>query len=165
MGGNVRFSHCSIGLLVFLGWVVPRHGVAEPNKVQYELQERCGKDAADLFKADNPQPIYNSEDGQTVAGYENHYSPELNQCFMLETDTFIGKKNGKPAGWVSYMLIDVNENKQYGNFLKLTIDSNGNLIDPTNYDLVPIVCRVRDTFCHSEAQWKQLLKPYMGDAN
>lgn len=63
------------------------------------------------------------------------------------------------------MLIDVNVNKRSGNFLKLIINSYGNFIDPTNHNLVPIVCRVRDTFCHSEEQWKQLLKPYMGDTD
>ena len=72
------------------------------------------------------------------------------------------KKWKAVTGWVSYMLIDVNENKQYGNFLKLTIDLNGEIIDPTDYNFVPIVCRVRGAFCHSEAQWKQLLKPYSG---
>ena len=89
------FRHYLIGLLMFLAWLTPRDSVAEPDKIQDQLQERCGKDAAELFKADNPQPIYNSEDGQTIAGYENHYSPELNQCFILETDTFVGRKNGK----------------------------------------------------------------------
>ncbi len=57
---------------------------AEPNKVQYELQERCAKAAAEAFKNDNPDgPITNTKDGQSMARYENHYSANLNKCFVV----------------------------------------------------------------------------------
>lgn len=56
---------------------------AEPNKEQYELQERCGKRAEQVFKSDNPGQssggvVTNTEDGQNITTYQNHYSTTIN---------------------------------------------------------------------------------------
>ena len=57
---------------------------AQPNKEQYELQERCGKRAAEVFKREYSPPVSDTKDGQMRLNYENHYSARLNKCFFLE---------------------------------------------------------------------------------
>jgi hypothetical protein len=76
---------------------------AESNKEQYELQERCGKDAATFFqrfKTDNPSAV----------SFTNHYNPDLNGCFVLVNLTRF--ENGKGVTWIEWELWDVNENRQ-----------------------------------------------------
>jgi len=77
---------------------------AELNKAQYELQERCGKDAAKFFKR------FSAPDG---ASYTNHYNPDLNGCFALLN---LSRPGGAPSGsgriWLEWELWDVNENRQ-----------------------------------------------------
>jgi hypothetical protein len=58
-------------------------GYAEPNKVEYELQERCGKRGAEVFKNEYSS-VSNTKDGQSLNNYRSHYSPVLNKCFFLE---------------------------------------------------------------------------------
>src|SRR5215475_4186421 len=55
---------------------------AQPNKELYELQERCSKRAAEVFKREY-SPGANSKDGRLFS-YENHYSARANKCFFLE---------------------------------------------------------------------------------
>ena len=43
---------------------------AEPNKEQYELQERCGKDAVEFFQR------FEKRDPSAVS-FTNHYNPDL----------------------------------------------------------------------------------------
>ena len=57
---------------------------AQPNKEQYELQERCGKRAAEFFAKAWASEVSNTASGQTRANYENHYNSRLNKCIYLE---------------------------------------------------------------------------------
>src|SRR5258707_8978941 len=57
---------------------------AQPNKEQYELQERCGKRAAEFFAKAWASEVSNTASGQTRANYENHYNSRLNKCSYLE---------------------------------------------------------------------------------
>jgi hypothetical protein len=73
---------------------------AEPNKEQYELQERCGRRAAEVFKNDHggqgAAVIYtDTEHGQDIATYQNHYSGLLNKCFILEITTGVNYKENR----------------------------------------------------------------------
>jgi hypothetical protein len=69
----------SAGLFLFSASIC----AAEPNKVLYELQERCGKRAAEVFEKDFPD----TKTTGVIADYENHYSPRLNKCFIVESST------------------------------------------------------------------------------
>jgi len=51
---------------------------AQPTKEQYELQERCGKRAAEVFKREYRPGLKGEQ-----LNYENHYSARLNKCFFL----------------------------------------------------------------------------------
>jgi hypothetical protein len=126
---------------------------AEPNKEQYELQERCGKRAAEMFKSDYPRgresgtATVNTEDGTDIITYENHYSAALNKCFYLQITTTTKKK--PPISATTIMnLFDINENKQYGTFFGIS-------------DRPPALCELQQKVCHSESEWRELLRPYM----
>jgi len=86
-------------VLVAVGpfWIGIAHG--EPDKVLYELQERCGKQAAQVFQKDWGGTVVNTNDGQMLANYENHYSPRLNKCFYLEVSTTIQRTNNKTTSF------------------------------------------------------------------
>lgn len=119
---------------------------AQPNKDAYELQTRCGKQAADVFRREYI-PVQKTAEGQRVFGYENHFSQGLNKCFFLEIATTV--ENGK---WSKLMrLFDLNENKEYGSYFDS--DKTPGFVD----------CYVRDVRCSSEQEWRMLAKPYLED--
>ncbi len=66
--------------------------VLEIKRLKYELQERCGQRAEQVYK-DKYGPSPNRS-------YENHYNTRLNKCFLLVTDS------------TGQYLLDVNENMQ-----------------------------------------------------
>lgn len=55
---------------IFLA-AIASNSIAELNKAEYELQEKCGKHAAEYVKR------------QWNASYVNHYNRRLNKCFVL----------------------------------------------------------------------------------
>jgi hypothetical protein len=142
--------------LMLLTNLVATAAFAEPNKEHYELQERCGKQAAKVFEkfndGDTDNSITNTKDGQTITSYRNHYNPTLNKCFFLETTSILAY-NASPKYTASmYILSDVSEHKEYGSFYKRS-------------DLeTPVQCVVNGKSCHSEAEWELLIAPFMGDA-
>jgi len=76
---------------------------AEPNKAEYELAARCGKDVAAWFKSEfgvtGSGGVVNTDDGQATVGFENHYNRKLNKCFFLESYRSIPykKKDQQPV--------------------------------------------------------------------
>ena len=124
---------------------------AAENREDYELQERCGKRASEIFKQDNGNKIANTADGQAMTGYTNHYHKKLNKCFVLQTTTSFHYKDKEKKKTTSTLinLYDVNENKDYGTFFKDDVDQQ------------PFQCYVLEAVCHSEAEWDALIKPYM----
>ncbi len=124
---------------------------AAPDKVQYELQERCGKQAAETFKREWKSNVVTQKDGQFVASYRNHYSAKLNKCFYVEMSNFYPKGKPGSASHESLRLFDLHENKEYGTFYDMR--STDVLMD----------CRVLEKRCASKAEWESLIKPYMED--
>jgi hypothetical protein len=66
-------SSAIAGLVCFSTYVS-----AQPNKQLYELQERCGKRAAEVFAREYNPAVAKTEHGQMMFNYENHYS--LSHC-------------------------------------------------------------------------------------
>ena|ERR1700733_8851554 len=124
---------------------LPVNGYAQPDKVAYELQERCGKRAEQVWQKDYGQNITTDQYGTIIANYENHYNAKLNKCFMLEDATSLPKGGGQ--SFKTLMLIDVNENKIYGTF--------------TNAGAVQ--CDLEGRACRSELDWRQLVAPFMNE--
>lgn len=140
-------------VLFFIGITFPlfTKSYAAPTKDEYELQERCGKRAEELFKKEYDGYIVSNETGTMISNYTNHYNRKLNKCFILVTQTFISKdKETREKLGISTEtnLVDINENRPYGHFFKF---SQGGLT----------VCEVLGKHCSSQNEWDALVKPYM----
>jgi hypothetical protein len=125
---------------------------AQPNKELYELQERCGKRAAELFKRDYGRPVYKSQLGVGSFKYVNHYSAHLNKCFFILIHVFY-PKDKKGLSSTTRTLFELNDNKEYGKYFQPIYDD----------DNVSSTCQVQDKVCRSEDEWRQLVKPFMED--
>lgn len=127
-------------------------GYAAPDKVLYELQERCGKTAAQLFKHDwkvdpgTPMRFPGASES-TIPNYRNHYNALLNKCFYLVTSVSWDAKNKESS--TSEDLSDANENKGYGSFFGAR-------------ERV-VLCQVLSRYCKSKEEWDSLIRPYMED--
>jgi hypothetical protein len=63
---------------------------------RYNLQERCGKFAAEVFAKEWGTGFSNTDNGQTIADYRNHYNFRLKKCFYLElSTTFSRSRDGQ----------------------------------------------------------------------
>ncbi len=124
-------------------------------KQMYELQERCGKQAADLFKSKDISGVTVGKDGRfrgESQDYSNHYSARLNKCFYLETrNIFPENKTDGRVDW--RILSDINENKTYGQFRHTSNSTNA----------APDECYVQEKKCSSAKEWIELVKPFMED--
>jgi len=116
------------GLLCFSAYVS-----AQPNKQSYELEERCGKRAAEAFEREYG-PVSDDKNEQTLFNYENHYSARLKKCFFLEIAISYEHEEGKPASKIMRPF-DLNENKEYGTFVSGPTEST------------PVTCVVRGKHC------------------
>jgi hypothetical protein len=107
---------------------------------KYELSERCGKRAAEVFRKGKEETT-----GLTTAtdNYENHYNSRLNKCFSLEVH-----ETGETK---SLRLIDLNDHKEIGSYFRGTDIQR------------PVKCALQDKQCGSEQEWHELVKPYMED--
>ena len=97
----------------FLLASLPMSVNAAPDKVQYELQERCAKRAEQIFSKDSPTGLPTNlgiHDKRRI--YQSHYNPTLNKCFSarnipsLQKDRLTVKKT----------LLDVNSNRNMADF-------------------------------------------------
>ena len=93
----------SIFLVVIVVCAMTLSARAQNRKEIYELQERCGKRAEQIFEKDFPVA-----ERKGLEQFENHYNIRLNRCFILEENTTHSIK--------ILTLIDVNDNKSYGSF-------------------------------------------------
>ena len=114
------------------------HG--QPDKVLYELQERCDKRAAEVFQKERGgEHVVKNMNGITKVDYEDHYSPRLNKCFFL-----VKSISSLENGWMTSLeLFDLNEHKQYGSFSS------------------DLECEFQGKVCRSEQEWWELAKPFL----
>ena len=116
---------------------------AEPAEL-YQLQLRCGKNAAEVFAKDYGN---GTDDGYSF-NYQAHYNAHLNKCFFLLISTF----NEKDNVIQSYYLSDLFENREYGPFSQST-------------KIGVFECNVLNTVCSSssKSEWDNLVKPYLDE--
>jgi hypothetical protein len=116
----------------------------------YELQERCGKRAQEVFNKEYGNGNF-SKDGKTfIITYTNHYNRRLNKCFVILKAISFSEKKDKLGMLTDKTLWDINEMKQYGSFDQFF---KGELFS----------CQVLDKGCNSEIEWDSLVKSYMED--
>lgn len=128
---------------------------SEPNKVEYELSEKCSKASELMFSQTHKSNIENTKRGQIISGFENHYNSDLNKCFYKETDDIIdGKKNT-----VVIRLYDLNDNK---NIAMLTYEpackGSSNTID-----CLFVICFIGKEKCSSNKEFEAGIKKFMGE--
>lgn len=144
-------------ILALLAIFVTTAAVAEPSKEQYELQERCGKQAANVFEKEyegaTDTAVTDTKIGQNISSYRNHYNPTLNKCFFLETTSIMAYRANPPYTATMYSLFDLNDHKDYGSFYEKA------------HAKAPMQCVVNGKSCNSEAEWELLIAPYMGEAH
>jgi len=126
-------------LTVIAVWAMTVSAQAQSRKEIYELQERCGRRAEQIFEKDFPVG-----ERKGLELFENHYSVRLNRCFMLEENTMITTDAGKTYKMKMLTLVDVNDNKIYGSFS-------------------PINCDVQNATCKSEQEFRSLIRQFMED--
>lgn len=136
---------------VFLALFVSATPVfAAPDKAAYELQERCGKRAAEVDKANGPS-IRQTKDGTTISSYVAHYNARSNRCFALITSSGFVKSNTGNDSFRMESLFDVNSNREHGGYYQRNASSK------------VMMCRMDDHQCRSKDEWDALVKPYMED--
>jgi hypothetical protein len=116
----------------------------EDIKVDYQLQERCGKKCEEFFKEKYGNGILN--DGKRIVTYQNHYNKKLKKCLIILNTKFFSKNINK--GYKEKFLFDVNYKRGYGFF-----HNSGTFT----------FCDVERIRCNSEEEWVSLVKPYMED--
>src|SRR5262249_356950 len=98
----------------------------------------CGKRATEVFEKDFPEKTPN-----VIARFENHYSPRLNKCFMIEeSKTYTRDDKNKSSMIKILILIDVNDNKVVASF-------------------DPLQCNVQMRACQCEQEWGTLVNPFL----
>jgi len=119
-------------------------------KEDYELQERCGKHAEQLFEKFYGNGVNDDKNGLMMSRYNCHYNRKLNKCFMLLISTGSLKEKTKDnlGFYTDKGLWDINENKQFGQFFSGTKTK-------------VVQCEVTGKTCHSESEWDSWIKPYM----
>jgi len=116
-----------------LAVVASVNAVAAPDRVLYELGEKCGKQASAEFKREWGNGIDSKKDSVQLATFRNHYNPRLNAClYLIESTATSREKSGQmgPA-FHSVSLYDMNENHELATFTSQ--DGNPRLLICTLY--------------------------------
>jgi hypothetical protein len=147
---------------------VPTKVYTATNKEDYELQEKCARDAEARFNKDFKEafavrytpdvtnegkikidtkgnPIYHQKTLDFV--YVNHFNKKLNRCFMR---AYVQER----LSLYHDRLVDVNEKELYGSF------DVGQELNEKGKEIT--VCSVKGKReCHNQRDWEAFIKPYM----
>ncbi len=118
---------------------------------EYELQERCGRRAEEIFRKDWGRGMSQTGGSIFEGNYNNHYNKKLNKCFYLIWSTAIVRKGKEQSTTRSAVLYDINGNKEYGAFSQLDADAS------------PSRCIVLNNSCSSKQEFDKLVAPLMLD--
>jgi hypothetical protein len=132
-----------VGLLVL---IVAKEEIFAEQKLDrkqiYELRKECAQGALEFSQR------VKLCDGKGT--YKNHYNLKLNVCFIYMSASCDSDK-GKDDQFWSETLIDINDNKDYGNYV-----GKVKIIDDK-----PAMCFVGNKQCKSLLEFQKLIKPYM----
>lgn len=121
---------------------------AQANREAYDLQDRCGRRAAEVFARDYGTGFSTSKEYKLIYTYRNHYNSRLNKCFYMVIERAL-LKDGPEVRTLE--LFDLNENNRYGLYIGVVSDKP------------PTSCEVRNKACTSESEWLNLVSPYIGE--
>ena len=127
----------TFAVVLILLFAVSAYAYAQSVKEAYELQERCGKRAQEVFNKEYGNGNLNTG---VMATYTNHYNRKLNKCFVIVKSISYPKEKNKWGTLTDKSLWDINEMKDYGEFVKFS-----NMDKPSG-------CYVLDKRCNSEIE-------------
>jgi hypothetical protein len=82
MNKKIRVPSIALGIIIMF----TSEAVAPaPDKITYELQERCGRSVEEWFKREYGNGYERTKDGRRLTTFRNHYNSRMNKCFMLLT--------------------------------------------------------------------------------
>ncbi len=115
------------------------------------MSEQCARNAREWFSQFFGNGTQNGGGAESQSEYSNHYNKKLNICIALQSvmGTTRDSKTGKVSVFESKGLVDVNENKDLGDYFKF--------VDPEHL----MICSVNGKSCRSRDEWEDLARPYM----
>jgi hypothetical protein len=122
--------------------------LSRPNRALYDLQERCGRRAEQVFEK-NYERFSKDDKTYTIRNYQNHYNHTLNKCFFLVIETTHFNSTKEQLRMLE--LLDLNDNSRYGLYIGLTKQDSHT------------TCEVRGRDCSSEPEWVDLANRYLED--
>jgi hypothetical protein len=122
---------------------------AQSNNEKYELEERCGKRAAQYFSEHYGNEYDRGDKMTTFNSFRNHYNPRLNKCYVLVVERIHLDSWAKEEEVQTLTLMDLNENNKFGTYV-----GNSKSVK---------MCEMKDDICHSEIEWWNMTKQYMED--
>jgi hypothetical protein len=124
--------------------------LSQSNKEKYDLDERCGRRAAEYFSKHFGTPF--DKTGKTLSffSFRNHYNSRLNKCiiYLATRAQFEGERDELHT----LELLDLNENNRLGMYIGTSTNSRP-----------AASCEVDEKECETEAEWLDLIKKYMED--
>jgi hypothetical protein len=126
-------------------------------KEEYELQERCGKRAEELFRRDwGNSGIVKGKDSTTTANFENHYNTKLNKCFEKLETIVIPHQARSFDSITTRHIFDVNEQRTYAILMYSYRSAGGG-----GFHI--LTCDVAGKSCDSEKEWQAMASHYMDE--
>jgi hypothetical protein len=125
---------------------------AQSNKEKYELEERCGKRAAQYFSEQYGNGYRKGDQMATRNSFRNHYNTRFNKCYVILVTRVHLDAWAKEEEVRTLELMDLNENNKFGTYI-----GSSTSVKP------PSMCEMKDDVCHSEIEWWNMTKQYMED--
>ena len=133
-------------LLLLVGLLASTGAYSAPDKVAYELQERCGNATkAEFNKSWGETGVVSLKTSTMVANYSNHYNTKLNKCYYL-LSTSVSDNSPNSISIDTKALFDFNENISLGEYRVRGNKSH---------------CEFKGVECKSKEAFDALIKPYM----
>lgn len=116
----------------------------------YELREKCGRDAREWFQHFFGNGQSHTKDFSS-SNYTNHYNAKSNRCFALVTSfsTMRDDKTKQMKSADDRHLVDINENNDVGSYFKFSDMSQ------------PMQCAFGERHCASQGEWEATVAPLM----
>ena len=146
-----KHAYIKLFVIIFsmhISFVISSDVYADYNSKHDELAERCSKRTSEIFNKDYPIPTWKMPDGNTWSiRYEKHYNSRLSKCFMLIKTIVTGPD--KEFVCNSHLLLNVDENREYGEFL--------------DFRKSEITCYLLNKLCSTKSEWDVLAEPFMSE--
>jgi hypothetical protein len=111
-----------------------------------DLQEKCAKQAREMFKADG-------WDKQPLAGFGNHYNAAMNKCFVVIENTSLDTSGVET---ITKILLDAFEGSAYGQYIWFS-----NKVKP--FLCYALLASREKKLCQSKDEFDEMLRNYMGE--